>query len=65
MPLQRAIESIENGNHIHDQPLDTAAALFMAIALDAFPEIFKIGLPANQRLQQVLFFRAELANLHG
>src|SRR5258705_8403936 len=65
MRLQRAIESIENGNQIHDQPLDTAAAFFMAVALNPLPEIFKIGFPAEQCLRQVLFFRANRGTLPG
>src|ERR1700676_1781608 len=53
MRLQGTIESVENRNQIHHQSFETSAPFFMAIALDAFLVIFKIGLPANQRLKQV------------
>src|SRR5882672_5796494 len=61
--LERPIESIEDGNHIRDQTFDAAARLIMAVALDPLPIVFEVGLAADQRLKEIFFFRAELADL--
>src|SRR5882762_9633606 len=63
--LERAIESIEDGNQVRDQALDAAPPLFVAVALDPLPVIFKVCLPADERLKEIFFFRAELGDLNG
>jgi hypothetical protein len=63
--LERSIESIEDGNQIRDQSLDAAPPFFVAVALDPLPVIFKVSLPADERLKEIFFFRPELRDLRG
>jgi len=63
--LERSIESIEYGNQIRDQALDPAPPLFVAVALNPLPVIFKVRLPADERLKEIFLFCAELGDLYG
>ena len=58
--LKRAIERIQHGDEIGDQPLDAAAAFFGTIALGPLSEILEIGLAADHRLQQFFLLGLEL-----
>ena len=40
-----------------------ALATPVAVALDPFPIVLEVGLAADQRLMEIFFFRAELADL--
>ena len=63
--VERAIKRIEHGNQVHDQALDAAPAFFAAVAFGPLPKILKIGLAADQRLQEIFLFRAEFLNFRG
>ncbi len=63
--LQRAIECIEHGNKIKDQPFDTAAPFLESIALRPLPEIFEIGLAADHGLQQLFLLCLEPLKFRG
>ena len=63
--LERPVEPIEHRNQIRDQALDAAPAFFVTVAFGALPEILKIGLPADQRLQQLFLLRPKFRDLRG
>jgi hypothetical protein len=55
-----AVEAVENRKEMFHENFGAAMALLMALALDAFAVIVKIGLKAKQRVFQVGFFGGEL-----
>ncbi len=59
MPLQRPVKSIEHGDQVQDHPLDAAASLFVAVPFSTLAKILKIGLAADQRLQQFFLLSAQ------
>ena len=60
IPIKRAIERVQHGNEIGDQPLDAAAPFFGTVALGPLSEILEIGLAADHRLQQFFLLGLEL-----
>ena len=56
MGLQSALKAIQDRQQFLDDPPYSAAAFFLTLAFDALAVVLKVGLAADHRLHQLVFF---------
>src|SRR5579875_490868 len=62
---KRAVESVQHRKQTLDQRFGGALALLHALFFHALPEVFKIGLAADQRIHQLFLFSLQLLHRIG